>query len=63
MVIGRKSAYRSSFVVLAFPNALDYWNVDGRVKNGDDPCDVNFVGFCPVNADQLCTAGIDQHSG
>jgi len=34
MVIGRKSACRSLFVALAFPNALDDLNADVHVKIG-----------------------------
>jgi len=45
-----------------------------RVKSGDDPCTsgsgrpISLVGFCPVlpeltYAAQLCTVGINSHSG
>lgn len=62
MVTGGKSSYRSSFVMLAFQNALD--DVDGHIKSGDDPCKIylNLVGSkSGVNATQLSTAGLDRH--
>jgi len=60
---GRKSAYSSSFVALEFKNAFDN-------LNADDPATahINLVAFraCSnsgVSAAQLCTAGVDKHSG
>jgi len=47
MVTGRKLAYRSLSVALAFQNALDDRNSDVRIKIGDD-LSINLVRLLPV---------------
>ena len=63
-----KIGLRSPFVMLAFPGALDNWNVDRLFKVAMDVyISYKFGGHLSstsaVNAAQLCTADIDQHSG
>jgi len=59
-----KIGYRPSFVALAFPNALDDWNGDRRVKRGDDTCTcgINLVGFCKVLLELTCLNCVQEAS-
>ena len=58
---GLKSACSSSVICLAsILNFLDDWNADGHVSTGDGGFLSSNYG---VNVSQLCTVGIDHHSG
>ena len=66
MDTGQKSVHQSSSVAQALPNAFNDWSDDERVKSDDDPCykfGVLLTSNFGVNATQLCTAGVDWHSG